>query len=123
MLTQQFLVLHNIRIDDQMPGGANCSYADSWFTGALWDKSDDDFQWTRSAWLQCKRAKTGHMMLPIGKFHKANFAKKQQQAHIAFTTDYLNAIKPPSPDLEGPILSKLFQRTYVPPLEEHRRFQ
>ena len=67
MLTQQFLVLHNIRIDDQMPGGANCSYADSWFTGALWDKSDDDFQWTRSAWLQCKRAKTWNDMPGVWK--------------------------------------------------------
>ena len=67
LLTQQFLVLQNIRVDDQMPGGANCSYADSWFTGALWEKSDDEFQWTRSAWLQCQRAKNWQEMPSVWK--------------------------------------------------------
>jgi len=58
LLTQQFLVLQNIRIEDQLPGGANCSYAETWYTGALWEKHDDEFQWTRAAWLQFQRAKT-----------------------------------------------------------------
>ena len=66
-LTQQFLVLQNIRINDQMPGGANCSYADSWFTGGLWEKSDDEFQWTRSAWLQCQRAQNWQEMPSVWK--------------------------------------------------------
>jgi hypothetical protein len=67
LLTQQFLVLQNIRIDDQMPGGANCTYADSWFTGGLWEKGDDEFQWTRAAWLQLQRARTWHEMPNIWK--------------------------------------------------------
>jgi len=66
-LTQQFLVLQKIRLEDQMPGGANCSYAETWFTGALWEKSDDEFQWTRAAWLQVKRAKTWQDMPSVWK--------------------------------------------------------
>mmetsp|Transcript_88381 Transcript_88381/g.143059 ORF Transcript_88381/g.143059 Transcript_88381/m.143059 type:complete len:575 (-) Transcript_88381:587-2311(-) len=66
-LTQQFLVLQKIRLEDQMPGGANCSYAETWFTGALWEKSDDEFQWTRAAWLQVERAKTWQDMPSVWK--------------------------------------------------------
>jgi hypothetical protein len=66
-MTQQFLVLQNIRIEDQMPGGANCSYAESWYSGTLWEKSSDEFQWTRAAWLQCQRAKNWQEMPPVWK--------------------------------------------------------
>jgi len=67
LLTQQFLVLQNIRTEDQMPGGANCSYAETWFTGALWERSDDEFQWTRAAWLQLQRAESWHEMPSVWK--------------------------------------------------------
>jgi hypothetical protein len=67
ILTQQFLVLQNIRIEDQLPGGANCSYAETWYTGALWEKADDELQWTRAAWLQYQRAKTWQDAPPIYK--------------------------------------------------------
>ena len=50
-----------------MPGGWNCSYADSWATGQLWDKADDDFRWTRSAWLQALRAESWEEMPPVWK--------------------------------------------------------
>lgn len=66
-MTQQFLVLQNERIESQMPGGSNCSYADSWFTGEMWDKSDDDIKWTRSAWIQCQRAESWEEMPPVWK--------------------------------------------------------
>ena len=66
-MTQQFLVLQNVRIQSQMPGGTNCSYADSWFTGEMWDRTDDDSKWTRSAWLQCQRAESWEEMPPVWK--------------------------------------------------------
>ncbi len=50
-----------------MPGGSNCSYADSWFTGEMWDRSDDDMKWSRSAWLQCQRAESWEEMPPVWK--------------------------------------------------------
>ena len=67
ILTQQFLVVHNIRIEDQLPGGANCSYAETWYTGALWEKAEDELQWTRAAWLQLQRAKTWQDTPPVYK--------------------------------------------------------
>jgi len=57
----------NSRIESLMPGGWNCSYADSWATGQLWDKADDDFRWTRSAWLQALRAESWEEMPPVWK--------------------------------------------------------
>jgi hypothetical protein len=66
-MTQQFLVLQNARIESQLPGGSNCSYADSWFTGEMWDKSDDDTKWSRSAWIQCQQAENWEEMPPVWK--------------------------------------------------------
>ncbi|EKX49964.1 hypothetical protein GUITHDRAFT_135647 [Guillardia theta CCMP2712] len=66
-LLQQFMMLQDIRLEAQMPGGDNCSYADSWFAGSLWDDPDDEFSWTRSAWMQCQRATCWREMPPVWK--------------------------------------------------------
>lgn len=66
-LTQQFLILQNERIKSLLPGGSNCTYADSWMTGQLWDRADDEFRWTRSAWTQAKRARTWEEMPAVWK--------------------------------------------------------
>jgi hypothetical protein len=66
-LTQQFLILQKERINSLMPGGSDCTYADSWMTGQLWDRADDEFRWTRSAWMQAKRARSWEEMPPVWK--------------------------------------------------------
>ena len=42
-----------------------------------------------TTFLQCKRAKTGHMMLPIGHFDKLKSTKPEKNSHLAFTANYL----------------------------------
>ena len=50
---------------------------------------EHEIKWPEgTTFLQCRRANTGHMMLPIGNFDKLK-EKPTKASHLAFTADYI----------------------------------
>ena len=51
---------------------------------------EQDIIWPEgTTFIQCRRAKTGHMLLPIGHFDKLQHKPTSNKDRLAFTADYL----------------------------------